>query len=729
MAFDDIFKLLSVREGTPQGKSIENRMIDAMGGPETIRKKFQNNPDGSVVMAHTRGPGTQPEFITLTLEQTFICEVGMESGVIDLTSAGFIPDANSNDPGTLLYTALVDAYVTASGTALPDVPVIDVIQPPATKGVAPGNSTTSKAFPADMYDKKRVAVLCPPSVFTGKTRLYVQAMYGRHEIATTISLAPTVGALTPSIVLSNGIEITTSCGVYLDTATGLHYLLKVDATKVYIYDLVSTSCAEKLRPKLLDIGISADNRERIEAYILSRALPIPSSVVELVYAPGTPFDINQMGYGWHWNWSGTMCDIVVTTNDGTSNHSTHYRITMSHTPHPAMVWTQTPTTVEGPTTWKNNKHNSVICYPVWDYSGFQKIGTVATPTGNSPYYAFYNRDVLKVARFSAGSTNNNKFRSRSPSYYNEGLGVTMGSDALEVRQHEAWTGASVTITCGGTSISYQSGSYSETLTSRSSPQIVPLVVSDPSQFNKEPFPRFAPAAVKTGRPPIAPLTTYGDAYEGSITVYTGGTGPDSGGTGTYPTVVVDFPPDGSRTSFPEAFGADSTWTARAGTSNYLHTANYISAPPFYDAEAMCTFGGRTIYFSETGTETQKIGGWYYRRIWSGLNSSGLPDTLESTYETFWDGTGGTISSAGYSIPQYAQSASAITKLECNAGTLTAIIPNGNPFFNAAYSIVPVFLGSYASAQGSSVFSDDLTVDQGNAPAVLTGIPFTYSGWA
>lgn len=69
MAFDDIFKLLSVREGTPQGKAIENRMINAMGGPETIRKKFQNNPDGSVVMAHTRGPGAQPEFITTLVEQ------------------------------------------------------------------------------------------------------------------------------------------------------------------------------------------------------------------------------------------------------------------------------------------------------------------------------------------------------------------------------------------------------------------------------------------------------------------------------------------------------------------------------------------------------------------------------------------------------------------------------------------------------------------------------------
>ncbi len=72
MALDDIFKLFSVREGTPQGKAIETRMIDAMGGQETIRKKFQNNPDGSVVMAHTRGPGAMPEFITSYKEKDVV---------------------------------------------------------------------------------------------------------------------------------------------------------------------------------------------------------------------------------------------------------------------------------------------------------------------------------------------------------------------------------------------------------------------------------------------------------------------------------------------------------------------------------------------------------------------------------------------------------------------------------------------------------------------------------
>ena len=62
MSWDDF--QFSVRHGGIVGKANENRMISAMGGQDTIKKRFQTNPDGSVTMAHTRGPGSQPEFIT-----------------------------------------------------------------------------------------------------------------------------------------------------------------------------------------------------------------------------------------------------------------------------------------------------------------------------------------------------------------------------------------------------------------------------------------------------------------------------------------------------------------------------------------------------------------------------------------------------------------------------------------------------------------------------------------
>jgi hypothetical protein len=61
---DDILKPLRVRQGPSQGDSIELRMVEKIGGPETIRKTYRTNADGSTTRAHTRGQGTFPEIIT-----------------------------------------------------------------------------------------------------------------------------------------------------------------------------------------------------------------------------------------------------------------------------------------------------------------------------------------------------------------------------------------------------------------------------------------------------------------------------------------------------------------------------------------------------------------------------------------------------------------------------------------------------------------------------------------
>ena len=64
------------RYGTPQGAATERRMVNRVGGSETIRKDYRTNPDGSVTMAHTRGPGTQPEIITPPVERKEATEKG-----------------------------------------------------------------------------------------------------------------------------------------------------------------------------------------------------------------------------------------------------------------------------------------------------------------------------------------------------------------------------------------------------------------------------------------------------------------------------------------------------------------------------------------------------------------------------------------------------------------------------------------------------------------------------
>lgn len=81
--FDDIFP---VRHGGSSGKSEENRMLDSVGGPNTIRTKIVQTPEGELML---RTRGGFPEF-TLTkktaqnvVARTFVFrQIGSNLGVI-----------------------------------------------------------------------------------------------------------------------------------------------------------------------------------------------------------------------------------------------------------------------------------------------------------------------------------------------------------------------------------------------------------------------------------------------------------------------------------------------------------------------------------------------------------------------------------------------------------------------------------------------------------------------
>lgn len=63
MADDEFFKpIFPTRDGAPVGASDERKMIGAVGGPDTIRTRIQNNADGSTTRLKTRGGN--PEFVT-----------------------------------------------------------------------------------------------------------------------------------------------------------------------------------------------------------------------------------------------------------------------------------------------------------------------------------------------------------------------------------------------------------------------------------------------------------------------------------------------------------------------------------------------------------------------------------------------------------------------------------------------------------------------------------------
>lgn len=256
---------------------------------------------------------------------------------------------------------------------------------------------------------------CPPSVFTGRTRLYVQAMYGRPlHVGDSTTVGPSlVPGSPPSLsvpayqavpgVSYPAVSITTNTGVYYHAATGQHWLLNVSASHVTAYPLRATAAGEALRRYALATEALDDaDRERIEAYVLAHSLPDVSQAVSL--ALGASVGLSSMGYGWHWNKSGTAADAVFLTTFDQSAHkqamiSTHRRI--------SVAWADgTPTSASVSTvevaSWAVYRRNWCVAAPLWALAVSEKVTPADSDlfTCDAPIYVFYKGDDLQSCRVS-----------------------------------------------------------------------------------------------------------------------------------------------------------------------------------------------------------------------------------------------------------------------------------------------------------------------------------------
>ncbi len=306
---------------------------------------------------------------------------------------------------------------------------------------------TKQSDPADdtLWIKKRTAILCPASIFTGRTRLWVQAMYGLHlneytkdgsakrtnppmEFIAETAAAPALWippyvrkgdeAYYPDILLD------TSCGVWLDTTTGEHWLIHVGDIQINMYPLMSSPCGERVRHflKVSNTALSVVDKHHLETYILARSLP--DSKFKVRSADSNSAGRFSMGYGWHWNYSGTRADIVVNFQYAQDNidtslakfgmESTHYMLIPAQTklsePEGGwkpddirFTWGSPVTVVEGPTKWAVSRYYFPILEP--DYSIFA-LSKITTQFSNlfacdAPFYCFYEKDELQMCRVKA----------------------------------------------------------------------------------------------------------------------------------------------------------------------------------------------------------------------------------------------------------------------------------------------------------------------------------------
>lgn len=282
---------------------------------------------------------------------------------------------------------------------------------------------------ANLAAKKAVAGYCPASMFTGRARLYAQSLYGAHayanssnsELVATIPFALNdVGSGDrPALVLNNriasadSVTMTSGSCVYLDPATGKHYLFTFEGG-VRCYVLKSSQAGERLRPYLITDEpveglevLSEEDRAHLEAYILSQSLPSGTGTTDdegREFASGSVQARFGMGFSWHWNWDGTTGDIVEhsTFDQGGGNtamRATWRRATIAKTSTPG-YFTVSETVVEGPTDWAVYRSVWTITYPDWSTGEQIKLTpkTSSVFACDAPLYAFYVGNDLKTCR-------------------------------------------------------------------------------------------------------------------------------------------------------------------------------------------------------------------------------------------------------------------------------------------------------------------------------------------
>lgn len=335
------------------------------------------------------------------------------------------------------------------------------------KNVVSGDPPVPRPDTADetLLEKKRTADLCPPSMFTGRARLYAQAMFGqylydgkitagqesdndpptlaggsmpalrlglyedpdtarreafREEVAAQRAAAEAAGYglifKDPYVVVLN-----INSGVYFDPTSGGHWLICPSNDEVRIYPLKSSAAGESARKwlkgkKRTELG--EEDALHLEAYILSACRPHVEVAVVLPIGPA--INAYSMGYGWHWNWSGTRADMVQNLADDEPIvgciSSTHYRLSVDgvyDSETGETKWTASAGTIEGPVVWSTVRPICCITEPTWGNrqtipDGSPVRWSMKTTSNlsplfpcDAPFYAFYKKDELQVCRSSA----------------------------------------------------------------------------------------------------------------------------------------------------------------------------------------------------------------------------------------------------------------------------------------------------------------------------------------
>lgn len=179
---------------------------------------------------------------------------------------------------------------------------------------ATDGSGEAGAFPisGELERKKEIVAKVHPSIYSGKLRLFVQAVFGAAFSVFKTQVLGVNDASAPALLTTNGIELGYSHGLY--TADDGSYWLLHLGSKVTVRRINLTPCGKALSQWLVQ-NPATDRylQSEFEAYILAGAIVDKGFTFTLADIP----TISPVAYGWKFNWKGSQAKCVSARLQGT----------------------------------------------------------------------------------------------------------------------------------------------------------------------------------------------------------------------------------------------------------------------------------------------------------------------------------------------------------------------------------------------------------------------------
>ncbi len=270
-----------------------------------------------------------------------VADIGiyLESGFLNLLSSGQCAE-NAYKPGILDYDAETAAYV--AGTSAPlqgrvkitggpeadEFPFAGEALAAGSESLAVGckqklpavtdpcgNTYTGGGYcDAGIFAKKDAQYIVPSSMFSGKLRLFVQAVYGtaRTDYRRSGNFDLQIGDESP-FVLKRGWS--NNSWLYT-TARYDYFLCTFTGSAIEFRQVALSASGKKFRDILAEHPRKSefDFATKVEAYILATGT-VGSAVYATVPIEGDAINGSPLDYGWHATWDGRQAAVVCFYKD------------------------------------------------------------------------------------------------------------------------------------------------------------------------------------------------------------------------------------------------------------------------------------------------------------------------------------------------------------------------------------------------------------------------------